>query len=140
MRAVLRVTIAVLLGTAVLLTTTACGPAHIEVRSYNGLPERTTGIDTSVTDGKPGAAWQGDGAQLAIVTWGSSSCLPYVNTIAVGGGNSLTVDIQDAGGVCTADFGPRTTIINVPSAIDRSRETHLTLRPKGDPVTVQPLS
>ncbi len=139
MRSGVRAAVVAGLATAVLATLTACGPAHIEVKSFAGLPDNTKGIDTSASDAKPSAAWQGDGTQLAIVTWGPTSCLPYVNTINMGGGNGLTVDLN--GGDCSgSDVGPRTVIINVPPESNRYAPLNLTLRPQGIPVTVPPFA
>ena len=138
MRLGVRAALGAALAGSLLVALTACGPAHIEVTSFAGLPDRTTGIDTSPSDAKPGAAWQGDGTQLAIVTWGPTTCLPYVNTINTGGDNGLTVDLN--GGDCSGgDFGPRTVVINVGKDSSRYVTLHLTLRPQGVPVDVVPL-
>lgn len=69
------------------------------------------GLDPSgSTDYLPSAGWAGDG-QLVILTWGSSSCPPVVETAAATAPAEVTVTFaappEDQ--VCTMDMAPRGT-------------------------------
>lgn len=62
------------------------------------------------TDYEPTAGWTQQQGQFVILTWGSSSCVPVVETSEVTGEAEVTVTFQDppADQVCTADMAPRT--------------------------------
>lgn len=54
----------------------------------------------------PAAAWIGDG-ELAVLTWGSSTCVPSSGSVD---GGVLTLD-EPIGEVCTMDLVPRITFV-----------------------------
>lgn len=67
-------------------------------------------------------AWLDGGRSFAVVTWGSSSrdCQP-ARAEATADGQTIAVtlaDPEDAEGVCTADLGPRATLVGVPEGVD----------------------
>ena len=65
------------------------------------------------TEYQPSAGWFDDGS-LVLLTWGSSSCAPVVESVE-GSGNAGTVTfVTDADQVCTMDMAPRATIIAFP--------------------------
>jgi hypothetical protein len=72
-----------------------------------------------VESGLPSAGWADDDA-FALLTWGSSSCVPTVeNVVATTPGEiAVTFATPPADQVCTADFGPRVTVVTVPDLDD----------------------
>ena len=71
----------------------------------------------SSTEYQPSAGWFDD-SSLVLLTWGSSSCAPVVESVE-GAGNAGTVTfVTDAEQVCTMDMAPRATIIAFPDDVD----------------------
>lgn len=66
------------------------------------------------------AGWLDGGRQIALVTWGSSTCVPTAADVAVqaDGAIAVTLDNGPADRVCTADFAPRATLVGVPDGVD----------------------
>lgn len=70
-----------------------------------------TGVPGSSTDYLPSAGWIGDGG-LVLLTWGSSSCPPVVESVE-GAGNAGTVTFTtDDEQMCTMDMAPRGTLLS----------------------------
>jgi hypothetical protein len=67
--------------------------------------------------GEPSAGWIAPDA-FVVLTWGSSSCRPQVEDAAVTGPAEIAVGFvaPPADQVCTADFGPRVTVVPVEGA------------------------
>lgn len=67
-----------------------------------------------------------DGRMFAVVTWGSSTCIPQVDTVAADG---QTVDVSlvdaDAEAVCTADMMQRASVGALPEGVDPSQDITL---------------
>lgn len=83
----------------------------------------------SSTEYQPSAGWFDDGS-LVLLTWGSSSCAPVVESVE-GSGNAGTVTfVTDAEQVCTMDMAPRATIIAFPD--DDVDDDDFTLTLTGD--------
>ncbi|MGM7698100.1 hypothetical protein [Microbacterium sp. A84] len=80
-----------------------------------------------VTDDDFEAAWLDDGRMFAIVTWGSSTCVPVVDEV-IAKGQTVTVALVDppsadgAETVCTADLSPRASIGGVPEGVDPTQD------------------
>lgn len=75
------------------------------------------GLDPSNTASEyaPSAGWIDEDDSFVIVTWGSSTCVPVVDSTAVTGAAEVTVTFVDppADQVCTMDMGPRALITSV---------------------------
>lgn len=69
------------------------------------------------------AAWLDDGRMFAIVSWGSSTCIPVVDEV-IAEGQKVTVTFAEppADQVCTADFAPRASIGAVPEGVDPTQD------------------
>lgn len=69
--------------------------------------------------GSPSAGWADDDV-FALLTWGSSTCVPVVEDVAstTPGEVAVTFATPPADQVCTADFGPRVTVVSVPDPGD----------------------
>lgn len=71
--------------------------------ALTGLPGEPTTFEAS-------AGWFDDG-KLVLATWGSSTCLPVVESVEASG-NAGTVSFAAQDGVCTMDMVPRATVID----------------------------
>lgn len=67
-----------------------------------------------------------DGRMFAVVTWGSSTCVPQVDEVTAEG-QTVTVSVVDPADaeVCTADFAPRASVGALPEGVDPTREITL---------------
>lgn len=70
------------------------------------------------------AAWLDDGRIIAIVTTGSSSCVPVADSAEINQDGALAVELSlpDADQPCTADLVPRATLVQVPEGVDPSQD------------------
>lgn len=64
----------------------------------------------SPTDYLPSAGWIDDGA-LVLLTWGSSTCPPVVESLEGAGSAGTVTFVTDDTKACTMDMAPRATII-----------------------------
>lgn len=73
------------------------------------------------------AAWLDDGRMFAIVTWGSSTCVPIVDEVTADG-QKVTVSLVDppssdgAEQACTADLAPRASVGGMPEGVDPTKD------------------
>ncbi len=68
-----------------------------------------------------------DGRMFAVVTFGSSTCVPQVDEVS-GDGQTVTVtltDGEDADKACTADYAPRASIGAFPEGVDPTKDITL---------------
>ncbi|KJQ53409.1 hypothetical protein [Microbacterium sp. SA39] len=97
-----------------------------ETPTNSPAPSATTGDDAGDIEG----VLLDDGRMFAVVTWGSSGCIPQVDEVAAEG-QTVTVtlvDLDDENGeekVCTADFAPRASIGALPEGVDPTAEITL---------------
>ena len=132
--------IAVALSSVFLLS--ACNPSGNAAEDFSGLPvaeeaepidvnpveggeiddaaeEETEGAPFEETD-EPQAVWWEEGAQIALVMYGSSTCPTVGNEIRVlekqGEGNRVAIDLvqRPENEICTMDFVPHTTVFWTP--------------------------
>lgn len=114
--------------------------------SGRGLPP---GLEGS-TESPAGVAWAPDEGLLYVVTNGSSSCPTLAEPEATfGAGNGakggvaaadgvLTVQLlPEEDGICTMDFVPTTTVVEVPAEADTGEEIPVAIGDKGT-VQLQP--
>ncbi|MBS1673619.1 MAG: hypothetical protein JSS74_06605 [Actinobacteria bacterium] len=73
----------------------------------------------------PSAAWLDGGHAVGLVTWGSSSlaCVPKAVDVT-GDGQTVQVTLAepDKNAVCTADFAPRATYVEMPAGVDPTKD------------------
>lgn len=70
-----------------------------------------TGAPGSSTDYLPSAGWLDDGA-LVLLTWGSSTCPPVVESLEGAGAAGTVTFVTDDAQTCTMDMAPRATVIS----------------------------
>lgn len=101
-----------------------------------GDPE-ASGTPGSSTEYLPSAGWYDDSA-LVLLTWGSSSCPPAVESAEASGSTGTVTFATDDAQVCTMDMAPRATVIEFPSDdVDDDAPFTLTLVGGGLDGTVQ---
>ncbi len=67
------------------------------------------------------AAWLDAGRAVGVVTWGSSSCVPYGEASV--DGDTLSVTLTDPeGAACTRDYVPRATVVALPEDVDATED------------------
>lgn len=69
-----------------------------------------TGVPGEPTDYLPSAAWLDDDATIVLLTWGSSTCLPVIDSVE-SADDEVIVTFVTEDGVCTMDIVPRVTMI-----------------------------
>jgi len=72
-----------------------------------------TGVPGSSTEYTPSAGWVDDGT-LVLLTWGSSSCQPVVESLEGSGASGTATFVTDDAQVCTMDMAPRATLLAFP--------------------------
>ncbi|CAD5138094.1 conserved exported protein of unknown function [Microbacterium sp. Nx66] len=75
-------------------------------------PEATA-TPGSATEYQPSAGWFDDGG-LVLLTWGSSSCAPVVESAEADGSTGTVTFVTDENQVCTMDMAPRATVVEFP--------------------------
>ena len=90
-----------------------------------GSPSATGG--TQVLD--VSAGWLDGGRAVAVVTHGSSSCVPSASEVSVHADGSVAVTLVDPTGeaVCTADLAPRASLVSLPNGVDAAAKLSLTV-------------
>lgn len=74
------------------------------------------------TDFLPSAGWTGEDGEFVILTWGSSGCVPAIETLEVTSANEITATFATppADQVCTMDMAPRGIVAQVADIEDDS--------------------
>lgn len=72
-----------------------------------------------------GAGWLDGGRTIALVTWGSSSCLPAVGEVSLDGGTVVVSLREPEPGFCTDDLVARPLEIASPQGIDPAEGARL---------------
>ena len=91
----------------------------IDLPAYTGDP---------VEEFTPSAGWVGDDA-IALLTWGSSSCRPIVESVSVNSAASVVVTFATppADQVCTMDMAPQLTVAQLDPDVEVDRDATVTL-------------
>ena len=97
----------------------------------SAAPDDSGNATTPTIDDDVEAAWLDDGRMFAIVTWGSSTCVPVVDEVSAEG-QTVTVSLADAPSgdgadddearACTEDLAPRASIGAVPEGVDPTQD------------------
>lgn len=70
-----------------------------------------TGTPGTSTEYLPSAGWFDDGG-LVLLTWGSSTCLPVIESLEGSGNAGTATFVTDDTQVCTMDMVPRATMLS----------------------------
>ncbi len=101
-----------------------------------GCATSTSGAGSSGASADPSASasqleveagWLDGGRQIALVTWGSSGCVPTAMdaTVPADGALAITLSDGEADTACTADYAPRVTLVGVPEGVDPTKDLDL---------------
>ena len=102
--------------------------------STPGSTPPTSGVDDTSTAPDDGfdiggdleAAWLDDGRMFAVVTWGSSSCIPTTTDVTADGQTvTVTLSEGEADQACTADLAPRASLVALPEGVDPTQDVEL---------------
>lgn len=86
----------------------------------------TSAPDAAVDGLEVEAAWLDEGRMVAVVTWGSSSCVPLAESVTANGQTvSVTLDEGDPEQVCTADYAARASLVTLPAGVDPTKDVDL---------------
>jgi hypothetical protein len=115
--------------TTTLLTIT--GSLLIAAGMLTGCAGEAAPGETAVADLQLDAGWVDGGRMIAVVTEGSSTCVPVAETPAFADG-VITVSLDDAPGdadrPCTKDLVPRVTLVGAPEGADPAQATRVDVR------------
>lgn len=112
--------------TTTLLTVT--GSVLIAAGMLTGCAGQAAPGESAVADLQLDAGWVDGGRMIAVVTKGSSTCVPTAEepTFADGVVSVTFVDaLADAGRPCTKDLVPRVTLVGVPEGVDPAQATRV---------------
>ncbi|GAA2076491.1 hypothetical protein [Microbacterium hatanonis] len=95
--------------------------------SSSGTPAASPSDDASApADADIDAAWLGGGTMIAVLTRGSSTCVPVASDVAYADG-VLTVELADppADQACTRDYVLRAFAVVVPEGVDPAEDLEI---------------
>lgn len=112
-----------------LLTGCATGAASAPENTAATLtPTPDAEASTPVSSGEVEAAWLDAGRSIAVVTRGSSTCVPVVDGEPRVAGDAVTVTLgASARTDCSRDMAPRATLVGLPSGVDPTRSLEVTV-------------
>lgn len=126
--------------TRILLSAAALAAATLLAAGLSGCaqspsaPGSSAPAPTSTTDAGAGqetddaeVAWLDGGRSFAVVTWGSSTCVPQTDSISASG-QEITVTLVDPDEkACTADLAPRASLAVIPEGVDVTKDIDVTV-------------
>lgn len=114
----------VLAGAALVLSACASAPAAPNTAGPSDAPKTTAPEVTETLE----AAWLDNGRMFAVVTWGSSTCIPIAGDVTASG-QDVTVTLQDPpeNTACTSDLRPRATIVGLPEGVKATEDVKVTV-------------
>jgi len=112
-------------GLIVLGAATGCASGAASApSSAPAQPDATASAEPSPVE----AGWLNGGASLALVTWGSSSCVARITDVPTVSDGVLTVDLTDRPGTtCTRDMVPRPTLVPLPEGLDATKDLEISV-------------
>lgn len=107
-------------GALALAGCASAGPAPASSGSGAGAP--VAGGELEVD-----AGWLDGGRMVALVTQGSSTCIPTASDVTLQADGSVAVTLEDlpADGACTRDYVPRASLVALPDGVDAGAELDL---------------
>nr|WP_201468785.1 hypothetical protein [Microbacterium hydrocarbonoxydans] len=124
-RAAAALSAAALSAVAVLLFAGCTAGPGSTAPSSTPVPSSSADADADDVDDME-AAILDDGRLFAVMTWGSSTCVPQVDTVSATG-QTVSVELveTDANAVCTADMTQRASVGALPEGVDPTKEISL---------------
>ena len=89
-------------------------------------PEQSQSTDAPHTGDDIEAAWLDGGRMFAVVTWGSSTCVPAAGEVTADGQTvTVALDEGDTDQACTDDLVPRASLATLPDGVDPTKDVEL---------------
>ncbi|MDR2998146.1 MAG: hypothetical protein LBU78_08510 [Microbacterium sp.] len=124
-------------STRILHTTTALAAGILLMAGLAGCAQSPSGTSTSAPaptstsgstpdDADVKVAWLDEGRSFAVVTYGSSTCVPQMQSVS-SDGQTVEVTLADADqeAACTADFAPRASLSVMPVEVDVTKDVEV---------------
>lgn len=114
------------LAAVVVISAGCAGTPADTTPTSSGEPQQSS-APAPQTDDDFDAAWLDDGRMFAVVTMGSSTCIPQVDEVTASGQQVTVslVNVVDAYDFCTADLAPRASVGAFPEGIDPTEDVEL---------------
>ena len=117
---------------AVAALAAGCATTPAETNPTSSDAPEQSAAPAPVTDLDADAAWLDDGRMFAIVTTGSSTCIPQVDEVTASGQKiSVTLVDPDADAVCTQDLAPRASVGAFPEGVDPTKDVEFVVTYNG---------
>lgn len=71
------------------------------------------------------AAWLDGGRGIGVVTWGSSTCVPVVESVEADGQTIAVTLVNGTEKACTDDLVPRAAFVGLPEGVDVTKDVEL---------------
>ncbi|UNK70379.1 hypothetical protein [Microbacterium sp. H1-D42] len=112
-------------GAALLVAGCTATPGAVAPTSKADGGKTTTppGADPNLNEVE--AAWLDGGRGIAVVTWGSSTCVPVVESVQADGQTISVTLVNGTEKACTGDLVPRAAFVGVPDGVDVTKEVEL---------------
>lgn len=110
---------------------TVMGTVLVAAGLLSGCAGSGDSAPTAVGGLEVDAAWLDGGRLIALATWGSSTCVPIEQEVALNAGGVLEVTLTDAGPegsteqACTTDMVQRATLVGVPEGVDPAQDLEI---------------
>lgn len=122
-----RLSLVGLLGAGLLVIGAATGCASGTAASPSS-PSVPPDAPASAEPSRVEAGWLNGGRSLALVTWGSSSCVARITDVPTVADGVLTVDLTERPGTaCTRDMVPRPTLVPLPDGLDATKDLQISV-------------
>lgn len=113
-------------GLIVVGAATGCATGAASTPSSSGSSTSSPDATSPAESSEIGAAWLNGGRSLALVTWGSSSCVPRSTETPTIADGVLTVSLTESEGTaCTRDMVPRPTLVSLPGGVDPTKDLEI---------------
>ncbi|MFE6735377.1 hypothetical protein [Microbacterium sp. NPDC057650] len=114
------------LAAGVLLMAGMAGCAQSPAGTSTSAPAPTSTSGSSPDAGGVEVAWLDEGRSFAVVTYGSSTCVPQMQSVS-SDGQTVEVTLADADqeAACTADFAPRASLSVMPVEVDVTKDVEV---------------
>ena len=83
--------------------------------------------ETVAVSSDPAAAWLDEGRAVGVVTWGSSTCVPFAGEPTYDAATAtVTVELTDPEAqACTRDYVPRASLVTLPAGVDPAADLEI---------------
>ncbi len=121
---------AMLLSAAVVVALCACSTFYSD--KFEGIPAEASAHapDSESGSNQPFVAWDSDGQNWLLITWGSGSCPTAPTAVSETGPGRYVIETATEGGpFCTADLGPTTFVIPAPDGVTPEEDVIVDIGP-----------